>query len=328
MTADTAPPLAAEARHFAAMFGLRPAGARRIASGSDRRNYALALAGGGRAFLRIYPPGDTTSAAFELDLAEHLASRGVRTPVPLPLSRPGAGRIATHDGRVAVLLPWIEGEIVRARAVEVEHARRAGAALAALHLAGASFPRARATRFGAAELAHMLDSRAAREGGAQEAEAALSLAARLAAWRREGPLVETGLVHGDLFRENILWRGTEVTAVLDFEAASRGSLAWDLMITVLAWCFGDGLDLPRARAMVSAYSETRPLSPDDRRDLYRAARLAALRFAITRLVTFGAGEGGPYHRDYRRFVARLDAVERIGEAAWPAAMGLGPSAPG
>lgn len=352
MTADTGSALAAEAARFAGMFGLRPAGARRVASGSDRHNYALALPGGGRAFLRIYPPGEAASPACELHLAEHLSARGVPTPVPLPLaphgdgwtathedvpltahhgpgaSPRGAGRIATHDGRCAVLLPWIEGDVLCARAVHAGHARLVGAALARFHLAGASFPRPPAPRFGPAELAHILESGVERSAGAEAAEAARALAARLAAWEQDGPLAETGLVHGDLFRENILWRGPEIAAVLDLESASRGSLAWDLMIAVLAWCFGDDLDLRRARALVRAYSEIRPLSPDDLRDLHRAARLAALRFAITRLVTFGTGPGGPYHRDYRRFLARLDTIERIGDAAWPATLGLSPSTPG
>lgn len=321
MMAESGSSIAAEVEAFAALFGLRPEGARRIASGSERRNYALALPGGGRAFLRIHPPGDGDSALFELRLTEHLASRGVLTPVPLPLAPPATGRIGSHEGRCAVLLPWIEGDLLRARAVGVEHARRVGAALARCHVAAASFPHDGAPRFGAADLAHMLDSGAGHAGDPASAGAARSLAARLAAWRREGPLVETGLVHGDLFRDNVLWRGPEIAAVLDFEAASRGSLAWDLMITVLAWCFGDDLDLARARALIRAYTAVRPLSSDDRRDLHRAARLAALRFAITRLVCFGTDPSGVYHRDYRRFVARLDAVEHIGEAAWPAAMG-------
>lgn len=328
MTADIGSALAAGATRFAAMFGLRPIGARRIASGSDRRNYALTLPAGGRAFLRIYPPGDTTSAPYELRLTEHLAARGVPTPVPLPLAPPGNGRIAIHEGTCAVLLPWIEGDILCARAVHVEHARRVGGALARFHVAGASFPRPPAPRFGPAELAHILESGVERSAGTEAAEAARALAARLAAWAQDGPLAETGLVHGDLFRDNILWRGPEIAAVLDLESASRGSLAWDLMIAVLAWCFGDELDLHRARALIKAYSEVRPLSPGDLRDLHRAARLAALRFAITRLVTFGTSPRGPYHRDYRRFVARLDTIERIGEAAWPAALGLLPSTPG
>ncbi len=64
------------------------------------------------------------------------------------------------------------------------------------------------------------------------------------------PIVGQGLIHGDLFRDNVLWREGEISALLDFESASRGSRPFDLMVTILAWCFGDSLDheaRPRAR---------------------------------------------------------------------------------
>jgi homoserine kinase type II len=83
----------------------------------------------------------------------------------------------------------------------------------------------------------------------------------LNAWsaRRDSSLPRA-LIHGDLFRDNVLWNGAEIAALLDFESASDGVLAYDLMVTVLAWCFGDALDVSLARAMVAGYAEVRALS--------------------------------------------------------------------
>src|SRR5690606_32286937 len=71
---------------------------------------------------------------------------------------------------------------------------------------------------------------------------------RAAAPRAPGP--ET-LIHGDLFRDNVLWQGGEISALLDFESASRGSAAFDLAVTMLAWCFGDDLDPALAAALAA-----------------------------------------------------------------------------
>ena len=74
-------------------------------------------------------------------------------------------------------------------------------------------------------------------------------------------------LHGDLFRDNVLWRGGRIAALIDFESAARESYAFDLMVTILAWCTGDGLDPALARAMCEGYASVRPLTDAERRGL-------------------------------------------------------------
>jgi homoserine kinase type II len=132
-------------------------------------------------------------------------------------------------------------------------------------------------------------------------------------------------VHGDLFRDNVLWGDEgELAALLDFESASDGVLAYDLAVTLLAWCFGDTLSSPLARAMVAGYEAERPLAVAERAGMLAEACVAALRFTITRVTDYAMRvvTGPRVLKDYRRFLARLDALEALGpsglsRALWP-----------
>jgi homoserine kinase type II len=136
--------------------------------------------------------------------------------------------------------------------------------------------------------------------------------------------VPTGFIHGDLFRDNVLWDDTgALVALLDFESASRGVLAYDLMVTVLAWCVGDALDASLVRALLGGYEAERPLEPRERAALVVEGCLAAIRFTVTRITDYaqrGAAEGRVM-KDWRRFRMRLDALEALDEAGLGAMLG-------
>jgi homoserine kinase type II len=121
-----------------------------------------------------------------------------------------------------------------------------------------------------------------------------------------------GVVHGDLFKDNVLWNGTRVVALLDFESASHGLFAFDIMVTLLAWCYGDAFDQTLVSAMLGAYVARRPLGRAERAALLVEGALACLRFATTRITDFSmrAAPGQAPLRDYRRFLARLSALEQ------------------
>jgi homoserine kinase type II len=128
-----------------------------------------------------------------------------------------------------------------------------------------------------------------------------------------------GLVHGDLFRDNVLWTGDRVAALLDFESAFRGPLAYDLAVLVLSWCYADAFEPDLARAMVRSYESVRPLEPIEKRALYTEMRFGALRFTITRITDYSMRGGeGRVMKDWRRFLARLDALEAMGQSGFDA----------
>jgi homoserine kinase type II len=120
------------------------------------------------------------------------------------------------------------------------------------------------------------------------------------------------VIHSDLFRDNVLWtRQGELLALLDFESACDGAFAYDVMMTIAAWCFGSSYDLELVRAFLGGYQAVRPLDRDEVAALRVEGAVACLRIATTRITDFSlrAEPGKPPVRDYRRFLTRLSALE-------------------
>jgi homoserine kinase type II len=278
--------------------------------GTVNSSYALEF-GARRCFLRIYEEQDHDGARGEAARLEHLAARGVRTPPPL--ARRDGTFVGTVKEKPAVLFPWRDGTMRRLRDVTPVDAQRVGVALGELHRAGRDAPRLPG-RFEPRDLEARLD-RLATVPYPDIANQAEPLRAKLAHWvARRDTSLPRGLTHGDLFRDNVLWgEDGEISALLDFESAASGVLAYDLMVTLLAWSFRDGLDEAVARALVRGYESVRPLSPRERAGLLAEGCMAAIRFTITRLTDaeLRAAEAGVEARrdkDWRRFAMRLAAL--------------------
>jgi homoserine kinase type II len=283
-----------------------------VEQGSVNSNFSV-TAGDRRFFLRIYEEQDARGAAAELAMLEGLAGRGVATPRAV-----GRGTLA---GKPAALFPWVEGAMSCQRGVTEARARAVGTELARVHLAGADLEAA-PDRFGPDALRARLQTIDPDAFPAARLRRSLDA---LAAARDDS--IPRGLAHGDLFRDNVLWlsSGDRVAALLDFESASRGAFAYDLAVCVLSWCYGDAFDPALARALVAGYEATRPLEPAEKHAFYTEARLAAVRFTITRITDYamkGAEQAGPrVMKDWRRFLARLDALEAMGAEGFAALVG-------
>ena len=311
--------------------GVRKA-SRGIAAGTVNTSYALDLvkensrdgtteAAPVRVFLRLYEEQGTAGAEAEAELLVHLASHGVPTPSPIRTSdgRTTVLTVAEADGKPAVLFPWVDGDMLCQRAVTPAAAHAVGVALARLHRAGApaSSPLG-AGRFGPSDLV----LRCARVAASRDAEAA-ALAAELE--RRITDVARTrradlpsGLVHGDLFRDNVLWHEGRIAALLDFESAHLGPFAYDIAVTILSWSFADDLDVAIARAIVDGYRTVRELDESEREGLFDEMTFASLRFAVTRITDDAIRVG----KRWQRFVARREALDALGRGGLRKALGL------
>jgi homoserine kinase type II len=130
--------------------------------------------------------------------------------------------------------------------------------------------------------------------------------------------VPQGIVHGDLFRDNVLFKCAEgeghdeIVALLDFESASDGRFVYDLAVTVLAWCMGDAFEPELARAIVEGYESVRALEDREREGLRAELSIAALRFTTTRITDYALRGGeGRVMKDWKRFLRRFREVEQI-----------------
>jgi homoserine kinase type II len=276
-----------------------------------------------RFFLRIYEEQDKPGAERETAMLEHLAKAGV--PTPAPLRRTDGSFVSIVSDKPAALFPWRDGQMRCQAGVTREDAKLVGAALARVHLAGADLVAHRG-RFEFEHLMVRLDQ-IARSGSVRFERLVPSLRAALERAHQERDSgIPTGLIHSDLFRDNVLWDASgRVAALLDFESACRGTFAYDLMVCVLSWCVGDDLDAHLAQAMREGYEEVRPLSEPELGGLLAEGSFAALRFAITRITDYALREGaeGPrVVKDWRRFLIRFEKLQGLGKDGLLRAFGL------
>jgi homoserine kinase type II len=311
-----------DARDLLAAYGLQLRSIEGIAAGSVNSNFAL-VTPEGRLFLRLYEERNHAGAEREAAMLERLARSGV--PTPAPLRRRDGALVSVVRGKPAAVFPWRDGRMRCQAAVTPQDAARVGEALARVHAAGAQHA-AEPGRFGVGELRARLERiGASRDDRFVPLVPSLRKALDRAHAARD-PGLPAGLTHGDLFRDNVLWdaRG-EITALLDFESACVGTYAYDLMVTVLAWCFGEGLDARLARAMREGYERVRPLTAAEAAGLHAEASFAALRFIITRITDYAmrAPAAGPrVVKDWRRFQKRREVLETLGPEGFSALLGF------
>ncbi len=297
--------------------------AKGIEAGTVNTSYALEM-GRGRFFLRIYEEQPRAGAETEARLLLHLAASGV--PTPAPVQAKDGSMVHVIAGKPAALFPWVEGDMLCLRAVTPAAAHDVGVALARMHLAGPAEPVATslgAGRFGADDLVARCDRVAkSNDAVARVLSEPLRDAVILFDRKRRADLPR-GLVHGDLFRDNVLWHEGKIAALLDFESAHRGPFAYDLAVTILSWSFRDNaastpFDFEVARAIVAGYREVREIEESEREALYVEAVFAALRFTITRITDEAIRVG----KKWQRFVARREALEQLGPAGLREALAL------
>jgi homoserine kinase type II len=264
----------------------------------------------GPLFLRVNEGKSLDDVGREAAIVAHVAARGVPTPVPLAS---GAGQpFVLWRDQIVSLFPWIPGRTLERAEVTPADAAAVGRALAQLHLAGADFADHRPGRYEPSEIERRLAG-VADLNRAELVPAVTVLSAELGSLAKErAGALPAGVVHGDLFIDNVLYADGALAALLDFEQASWGRLAYDLAVTVLAFGFGgDDFRADVTRALLDAYTAVRAPAPEERAALGPELRFAACRFAVTRLtdVHLKQGAGAAPGKRYQRYLARLASLQ-------------------
>jgi homoserine kinase type II len=256
-----------------------------IAEGVENSNFLLHSTSG-YFILTLYEKRVTKSdLPFFLSLMTHLASRGISCPQPVKNKHGEV--LSTLAGRPAAIINFLEG--VWPRKPNVAHCAGVGEALAKMHLAGADFPMCRPNALSVSGWRPLFDQASSR---ADEVQIGLRdfLNSELdylesGVWPKNLP---AGVIHADLFPDNVFFLGDRVSGLIDFTFACNDTLAYDVAICLNAWCFESdySFNVTKARAFLNAYGRARKLSDAEERALPLLARGAALRFLLTRLVDF------------------------------------------
>lgn len=253
-----------------------------IAEGVENSNYFLHTERG-HFILTLYEKRvDESDLPFFLALMEHLASQGLNCPQPVKNRNGGA--LGKLSGRPAAVVTFLEGMCRRNPTVRCCAA--VGSALARLHRTGTSFDGKRRNSMGLEAWPVLFEEARPRAGELQPgvaAEIADELDFLRQSWPRDLP---EGVIHADLFPDNVLFLGDEVSGLIDFYFACTDQFAYDAAICLNAWCFEpDGsYNITKGLAFFSAYEAVRGFTASEREAFLILARGAALRFALTRLV--------------------------------------------
>ncbi|MCW2248433.1 homoserine kinase type II [Azospirillum fermentarium] len=252
-----------------------------IAEGVENSNFLLVTETGPYILTLYEKRTKKEDLPFFLGLMEHLARRGISCPLPVP----GSDGVALRElaGRPAAIVTFLAG--MWPRRIGLSHCAQLGEALARLHRAVADFT---LTRPNALSLDGWRDLFAKCEARADEVRPGLAddLRAELAELAAHWPSgLPTGVIHADLFPDNVFFRGEALSGLIDFYFACNDILAYDIAICMNAWCFEpDGqFNATKARLLLAGYQKVRPLSKDELAALPWLCRGSAVRFLLTRL---------------------------------------------
>lgn len=248
-----------------------------IAAGIENTNYFVTTTQA-RYVLTLFEKLTLQELPFYIDLMAHLAHKGI--PCPAPARRQDGQFLSYLNEKPACLASRLQGQSLEQP--DAAACQAIGTMLAQLHLAGADYPR------------HMANPRgtAWREATAVNVQSFLSpmdvdiLTTEILTQRLlDAQDLPAGVIHADLFRDNVLFDGDSIGGLIDFYFACCDWWLFDLAVTVNDWCLAPegGLDLARADALVTAYQTVRPLTAVEKTQWWFVLRRAALRFWLSRL---------------------------------------------
>jgi len=248
-----------------------------IASGIENTNYFVTTSNGSFV-LTLFEKLSAVELPFYLNLMAHLARHGI--PCPCPVADKSGNFLGSLNGKPACIVSRLSGKSLTYPTLG--DCAAVGAMLGQMHNAGQSFSDA------------MPNPRGAAWRASAEQEVSKFLSTEDAALLRDEVVfheqhtlndLPRGIVHADLFRDNVLMDGNQVGGLIDFYFACNDVLLYDVAITVNDWCMGANSELnaEHSREFLQAYHAIRPFTALEQVSWPIALRLAALRFWISRL---------------------------------------------
>lgn len=252
-----------------------------IAEGVENSNFLVTTTTGPYILTLYEKRVDKTDLPFFLGLMDHLAAKGIKCPTPVH-ARDGKA-LRELCGRPAALIGFLRG--MWPRKIQPHHCAKLGAAVAELHLAGADYGLSRANSLSVEDWRPLFDSVGDRADGFEAGLSGL-IRAELDFLEANWPAgLPRGIIHADLFPDNVFFLHDELSGLIDFYFACNDILAYDVAICLNAWCFeGEKtFNVTKARQMLASYRRVRPFSEAELSALPILCRGAAMRFLLTRL---------------------------------------------
>lgn len=285
-----------------------------IASGIENTNYFVTTTRG-RYVLTLFENLTRVELPFYLNLMAHLARHGI--PAPAPIADTRNELWSDLNGKPAAIVTRLAGKSEMRPGPA--HCAAVGAMLAHMHLAGQSFDMRLANPRGpgwwratAPLVVPFLD---AAQKSLLDDELAFQASHRL-------ERLPHGVVHGDLFRDNVLFADGEIGGVIDFYFAGGDVLLFDVAVCANDWCVdGAGeLDSALTQALLGAYHAARPFAAEEHDAWPLLLRAAALRFWLSRLYDLHVPRPGEiiHPHDPQQFLRILELRRAPARPPWVA----------
>lgn len=295
-------------------FGLGElASIRGVSAGSVNTIYQI-RAESGHFIVRILEDRPLDDALFERDLLLRLASAQLAVPT-MRADAHGARVVSLTERQHLSVFDYVSGEELSEAAVQPQHCLQIGSFLGAMHRATDGMADTRPNPYGPQRIRATL-GRCQQADWPPRQQQHLQQLERVLCGAVWDPGLPWGVTHGDLFVDNARFAQGRLAGVIDFEMAGRSPLIHDLAVVLTAWAFvGSHWQPERARAVIAGYETQRVLRRAERLGLFAATCFAAARFTATRFHDFelrAHRDAERLHKDYREFLSRLHAIQRLG----------------
>jgi homoserine kinase type II len=267
-----------------------------IKSGITNTNYFLMTAHD-RFVLTLFEKNTIEDLPYFVDLMSHLATHSFSCPKPI-LKKNGTA-LSILKNKPALIVTCLKGKEVTNP--EVNHCKAVGKSLAELHVKSANFV---AQHQNTRDLSWIKKTAETLFNELPQDESKL-LREEILYQEKQNYKLPKSTIHGDLFKDNVLFLNDEVSGFIDFYYACTDYLILDVAIAVNDWCVNsDGsFDESRLNAFLDAYQKIRSFNDNEDRAWNDVLRLASLRFWVSRLNDFYHVEEGEltYTKDPNHF---------------------------
>ena len=234
---------------------------------------------------------------FYIKLMQHLRQKNI--PCPDVIANKNNDYLFYFKNKTGLILSFVEGKT--ATEVSKDICTQLGGFLASFHLAVADFPLSRTNDFSINKINDIFSQLTDKIPHKQEKEIKQILDDIN---QQELPNMPRGIIHADLFPDNLFFTNNKISAIIDFYFACTDYLIYDLAICINAWCFAEK---DKIRSLIAGYEQVRPLNSAEKQHLKTMCQIAALRFFSTRLydLHFSDPNALVQHKDPQEYFEKI-----------------------
>ena len=218
---------------------------------------------------------------FFLSLMNYLSSKGIKCPIPIKNSK--SNYVGEIKSKPAALLTFLDGKSTLN--IKKNHTFEIGKVLAEMHLNTKDFPLKKTNDLSVDGWEKLLIKN---KNKIDKFEKNLykKIEDKIIIIRKKWPKdLPSGVIHADLFPDNVLFRDGKVSGLIDFYFSCNDYFVYDLCICINAWCFNykNEFQIDLFQNLLKGYQSIRKLEEEEINAIPLLCHASSLRFLLTRI---------------------------------------------